>query len=25
GLVSSIGRALGGLLADVVKSKGQPA
>nr|P69032.1 RecName: Full=Caerin-2.3 [Ranoidea caerulea]P69033.1 RecName: Full=Splendipherin [Ranoidea splendida] len=25
GLVSSIGKALGGLLADVVKSKGQPA
>nr|P62570.1 RecName: Full=Caerin-2.2; Contains: RecName: Full=Caerin-2.2.1 [Ranoidea gilleni]P62571.1 RecName: Full=Caerin-2.2; Contains: RecName: Full=Caerin-2.2.1 [Ranoidea caerulea] len=25
GLVSSIGRALGGLLADVVKSKEQPA
>nr|P56237.1 RecName: Full=Caerin-2.5 [Ranoidea gilleni] len=25
GLVASIGRALGGLLADVVKSKEQPA
>nr|P56236.1 RecName: Full=Caerin-2.4 [Ranoidea caerulea] len=25
GLVSSIGKALGGLLADVVKTKEQPA